>query len=107
MEQAVVKRFLTNTDETGRLIVKSLKTNKIYFIEPISNGRHADWGDINPSTKQVEGSYGMKYTGSVTQDESLILPENGFERIETLGVGVDPFSEIERRDKEYELYNKS
>jgi hypothetical protein len=40
------KRFLTNTDETGRFIVKSLTTGKKYYIEPIGNGRPADWGDI-------------------------------------------------------------
>jgi hypothetical protein len=32
------KRFLTNTDETGRFIVKSLTTGKKYYIEPIGNG---------------------------------------------------------------------
>lgn len=40
------KRFLTNTDETGRFIVKSLTTGKKYYIEPIGNGHPADWGDI-------------------------------------------------------------
>jgi hypothetical protein len=29
------KRFLTNTDETGRFIVKSLVTGKKYYVEPI------------------------------------------------------------------------
>lgn len=33
------KRFLTNTDETG----------KKYYVEPIGNP--ADWGDINPATE--------------------------------------------------------
>lgn len=46
------KRFLTNTDETGRFIVKSLTTGKKYYIEPIGN----------PATKKVEGDYGQKYT---------------------------------------------
>ena len=68
------KRFLTNTDETG----------KKYYIEPIGNGRPADWGDINPATKEVEGNYGQKYTGCVSEKESLITPENGFRLIETL-----------------------
>lgn len=49
------KRFLTNTDETGRFIVKSLTTGKKYYIGPIGNGHPADWGDINPATKKVEG----------------------------------------------------
>lgn len=60
------KRFLTNTDETG----------KKYYIEPIGNGR--------PATKEVEGNYGQKYTGCVSEKESLITPENGFRLIETL-----------------------
>lgn len=51
----VKKRFLTNTDETGRFIVKSLTTGKTYYVEPIGNGHPADWGDINPATKKIEG----------------------------------------------------
>lgn len=40
----IKKRFLTNTDETGRFIVKSLTTGKTYYVEPIGNGHPADWG---------------------------------------------------------------
>lgn len=40
----ITKRFLTNTDETGRFIVKSLVTGRTYYVEPIGNGRPADWG---------------------------------------------------------------
>lgn len=91
------KRFLTNTDETGRFIVKSLTTGKKYYIEPIGNGHPADWGDINPATKKVEGDYGQKYTGCVSEKESLITPENGFR-----------LSVVYQRDLEYEkLMNKS
>lgn len=82
------KRFLTNTDETGRFIVKSLVTGKKYYVEPIGNGHPADWGDINPATKKVEGDYGQKYTGCVSEKESLITPENGFKLIETLEAGM-------------------
>ena len=93
------KRFLTNTDETGRFIVKSL---------PIGNGHPADWGDINPATKKVEGDYGQKYTGCVSEKESLITPENGFRLIETLEAGMSPLSVVYQRDLEYEkLMNKS
>lgn len=52
----IKKRFLTNTDETGRFIVKSLTTGKTYYVEPIGNGHPADWGDINPATKKIEGT---------------------------------------------------
>lgn len=99
----ISKRFLTNTDETGRFIVKSLTTGKTYYIEPIGNGYPADWGDINPATKQIEGSYGQKYTGCVTEKESLITEDNGFTKIEVLDKGVSPLSVIELRDKEYEI----
>lgn len=79
----VKKRFLTNTDETGRFIVKSLTTGKTYYVEPIGNGHPADWGDINPATKKIEGDYGQKYTGC-------------------------PLSAIYQRDLEYEkLMNKA
>lgn len=47
------KRFLKNTDDTGRFIYQSLVTGRKYYVEPI--GGHSDWGDINPATKKVEG----------------------------------------------------
>lgn len=76
-----------------------------------SNGnisRTANWGDINPATKKVEGDYGQKYTGCVSEKESLITPENGFRLIETLEAGMSPLSVVYQRDLEYEkLMNKS
>lgn len=97
----ITKRFLTNTDETGRFIVKSLVTGRTYYVEPIGNGRPANWGDINPATKEIEGNYGSKYTGCIKESDSLITPENGFEVIETLEAGVSPLSVIYQRDLEY------
>lgn len=102
MEKEVLKRFLTNTDETGRFIVKSKVTGVTYYVEPVGTGYNEVWGDLDPATKSMTGSYGDKYTGSVTEKESLITKENGFNKIVTLGVGESPMSEIERRDKEYE-----
>lgn len=61
-------------------------------------------GDINPATKKVEGDYGEKYKGSVSEKESMITPENGFVLIETLEPGV--LSVIEERDKRYEQMAK-
>ncbi len=87
------KRFLKNTDDTGRFIYQSLVTGRKYYVEPI--GGHSDWGDINPATKKVGGDYGEKYKGSVSEKESMITPENGFVLIETLEPGV---SVIEERD---------
>jgi hypothetical protein len=53
-----IKDFLVNSDETGRFIVKSLKTGHSYYVEPIDDGSKTEWGDLNPSTKKLEGDYG-------------------------------------------------
>lgn len=97
--QEVHKRFLTNTDETGRFIVTSLVTGVKYYVEPIGK-THTNWGDVNPATGKIEGSYGNKYSGSVSEKESLITEENGFKCIGLYeGSGMD---EINKRDKAYE-----
>jgi len=104
MDKNIEKRFLTNTDETGRFIVYSLKTHIKYFVEPIGNGYAEKWGDIDVATKKMTGSYGEKYTGSIKREESLITEDNGFVNIGE--VEGSPFSEIEKRDKEYERQMK-
>jgi hypothetical protein len=96
------KRFLKDSDKTGRFIVKSKVTGKKYFVEVIGNTHSADWGDLDPATKKMTGSYGERYEGCVAEKDSLITEENGFEKITTIPIGVSPFDEIERRDKEYE-----
>ena len=96
------KRFLKESDKTGRFIVKSKITGKKYFVEPIGNTHSADWGDLDPATKKMTGSYGERYEGCVPEKDSLITEENGFEKIELLNAGVSPLSEIDRRDKEYQ-----
>ncbi|NUY82666.1 hypothetical protein HUK80_17305 [Flavobacterium sp. MAH-1] len=100
MRQEILRRFLTNTDETGRFLMKSRKTGIVYFVEPIYNGKTPVWGDLNPATKQLEGNYGSKYTGAVTKKESIITEENGFENIGFFK--GSPFGEIDRRDREHE-----
>lgn len=102
MNKEILKRFTSNTDETGRMIVTSLKTGKKYFIEAIGSGYNEMFGDVDPVTKKMTGNYGDKYTGSVRAEDSLITEENGFKNITTLKVGESPFDEIEERDKEYE-----
>jgi hypothetical protein len=96
------KRFLKESDKTGRFIVKSKITGKKYFVEPLGNTHAADWGDLDPATKKMTGTYGERYEGCVPEKDSLITEANGFEKIVTLPAGVSPFDEIERRDKEYE-----
>lgn len=102
MDKELRKRFLTGTDDTGRFIVKSAVTGRIYFVEPIDNGRRTEWGDINPATKKIEGDYGTKHRGAVSEKDSMITKENGFENIVTLDPGVSPLDYIERIDKKYE-----
>ena len=55
------KKFLFNRDETGRFIVKSIKTGKSYFVEAIDGEERTSWDDVDPATKKMTGSYGDKY----------------------------------------------
>ena len=89
------KQFLTNTDETGRCIVKDLKTGKNYYIETISNYTERTWGDVDPVTKKITGEYGSKYNGAVSEKDSLITEENGF-IVHTLNPGQSPDDFIEK-----------
>lgn len=60
------------------------------------------WGDLNPSTKEMEGQYGKKYKGSVTEEDSLITKGNGFSKIHDLKPGESPDCYIDILDKECE-----
>lgn len=101
MEKDFAKKFLMNRDETGRFIVKSIKTGKTYFVEAIDGDERTVWGDYNPSTKKFEtGNYG-KYKGSIKPNESMITEENGFDKIHTLEPGVSPLDYIDKIDEEY------
>lgn len=101
MDNDFKKKFLFNRDETGRFIVKSIKTGKSYFVEVIDGDERTNWGDVNPATKKMTGSYGDKYKGSIRKEESMITKENGFDKIHTLGVGESPLDYINRIDDEY------
>uniref|UniRef100_UPI00404B74C7 hypothetical protein n=1 Tax=Flavobacterium sp. TaxID=239 RepID=UPI00404B74C7 len=101
MKPDILKRFLTNTDETGRFVMKSRITGITYFVEPIYNGKSEKWGDLDPATGKLTGNYGSKYTGAVTKKESLITEENGFENIGYFK--GSPFGAIDQRDKEHQI----
>lgn len=102
MTDNIIKRFLVNSDETGRFIVKSQLTGKTYFVEALDTDERSLWGDYNPVSKRFETSnYGNKYKGSISPDESMITEENGFTNIRTLGVGVSPMGYITKIDNEY------
>lgn len=97
----VIKNFLVDSDETGKHIVTSHRTGRKYYVEPIGDGRMADWGSYNPSTGDIENKKGTgKYTGSVTEKESVITEANGFTNIQLVENG-SPYSEIEKLDKKY------
>lgn len=104
MKAEIRTEFFKETEHSGRHMVYSFRTGKRYFIEPI-DGNKVDWGDLNPATGKLEGTYGQKYKGSVSKKESLITTENGFINISTLEPGRSPMAEIERRDAEYPTIN--
>lgn len=102
MNKDIRKQFFTDTDETGRHKVVSIRTGKEYFIEVIGDGRMADWGSYNPSTGNIENKKGSgKHAGSVTPEESLIVKENGFSKIHETKIGESPYSIITEIDKQY------
>lgn len=87
--------------DTGRYTVIDLKTGKRVTVEPVDDVKNKSrgWGDINPATKQVTGSYGDKHKGSVPPSESFITAENGYKDIVITDVGESPTEEIEKKLK--------
>jgi hypothetical protein len=88
------KEFMVDREHTGREIVTFFETGKSYCIEWIEprSMKKKGWGDINPATGKVEGSYGNKYRGAIKEDESMITKENGFDEI-VYGTG-SPYTKI-------------
>ena len=100
INEQVTKDFLVNRDETGREILYYPETGKKYYVEYIEpRNWRINWGDVNPATKQVEGSYGDKFTGAIRAEESIITKENGFNEI-VEGEGGSPYYTIN------EMHNK-
>lgn len=62
------------------------------------------WGDINPATGEIEGSYGNKHVGAIHEKDSIITEEKGYKNIVTLPKGCSPGAYIEQRMKQ--LNNK-
>lgn len=89
-------------EKTGRHYVHSKRTGKTYFIEPIIPSKKykgKTWGDIDPASGKVTGTYGEKYTGAITEEDSIITEENGFTNIEY--VKGSPYYRIEQLDATY------
>jgi hypothetical protein len=95
------KRFLTNRDDTGRFIVVSARTGKKYYVEAIGDS-HIEWGSIDPASGKLMNKKGHdKYKGSITEKESMITVQNGFEKIHNLEKGMSPHAYIEHLDSKY------
>lgn len=100
--QELKDRFLFESTETGRFIVKSLRTGRTYFVECIDGDERTVWGDWDPSDKRFQTSnYGKKHKGSIAPEESMITAENGFTKIHELGTGESPLAYIDRIDEEH------
>jgi hypothetical protein len=101
------QRFLESRDDSGRFLVKSYRTGKTYFVEPIGSNRSADWGSYNPGTGNIENKKGFdKHRGSIDEKDSLITKENGFEKIHYSGIGGSPFSIIDNLDSIHPTISK-
>lgn len=102
INDTIMKKFLTNTDDTGRFIVVSKRTGRKYFVEPIETAHTPKWGSIDPATGELMHKKGDgKYRGGISEKESLITPENGFKNIITLDRGVSPLAYIDMIDDKY------
>jgi hypothetical protein len=83
--------------DTGRYYVK--QGGRTFVVEPLTPRNKKSWGDLNPATGKVEGSYGTKHTGSIDPASSIIT-EDTCKNIKVLGVGESPMSYIEKLLKE-------
>ena len=105
MDTKFNKQFLTNTDDTGRFIVTSQRTGRVYYVEPVDKRSKTDWtgwGSIDPATGKLMNKHGFrKHAGAVTEEESLITKENGFSKIHELEPGTSPLHAIEVIDSKY------
>lgn len=104
MDSTFRKRFLTNTDDTGRFIVFSQRTGRSYYVEPIETAHTPKWGSIDPATGNLMHKKGDgKFRGGISPNESLITTENGFEadKIHMLERGTSPLHAIDVLDAKY------
>jgi hypothetical protein len=96
-----MRDFLVNRDETGREIVTYPSTGKSYYVEYIEprGFKGGNWGDIDPATNKVTGSYGNKTTGAIKASDSFITEGNGFKNIQE-GKG-SPYATIHEMHEKY------
>lgn len=104
MDNDFNKKFLTNTDETGRFIVTSQRTGRQYYVEPVlsRNQDRREWGSVDPATGDLMHKKGDgKFTGAVTEEESMVTLENGFSKVHQPEPGTSPHAYIEMLDSKY------
>ena len=97
----IQRKFLINSDDTGRFIVVSRLTGIKYFVEPVGTNV-TGWGDMVPGSglnSKMTGKYGQKHRGAVRKEESVVNEENGFQNVTTLEPGVSPLLYIDRIDQ--------
>lgn len=69
--------------DTGRQWIRDLKTGRVFCVEPISE-RDQQASDTVFTNGGIDGTSvkkGFAKGGSITRDESIITPENGFKNI--------------------------
>lgn len=81
--------------DSGRYFVIDIKSGRKFCVEPIGVS-HPEWGDVDPVSKKMTGSYGEKHKGCIDESESIITEENGFKNIITLPAGESPDSYINK-----------
>ena len=69
---------------------------KVEVLKP--RQRSESWGDINPATGKVEGSYGEEI--GIDEKDSQITEANGYTNIITLPAGMSPMAYIAMRQKQ-------
>jgi hypothetical protein len=97
--------FLRNRDETGNEIFVFLDTGKQYHVEYIKpRGHNVTWGDVDPATKKLTGSYGGRNNGAIDASESVITKENGYDNI-VEGQGASAEYNVNKLHNEWKAKN--
>ena len=99
IDSTLQTKFLTSTDDTGRFLVHSKRTGCTYYVEPIITEHTPKWGSIDPASGKLVNKPGAgKYRGGVSESESMITAENGFQNIRVLDRGTSPLNAIDVLD---------
>ena len=79
--------------------MKDVKFTVEIIDNTLGKGRKT-WGDVDPATGKVTGSYGNKYVAGIHENDSKITEENGYTNIITLPKGCSPGAYIAMRRKQ-------